>query len=58
MKPALLQCLRDLHAVRPVSHPHVRGRVYRAFHDLDDVVYWYRHCDREQIPPPFEGIVP
>jgi len=40
---------RDLHAVRPFGHSHIRGRVYCALHVLDDVVRWYRYRDREQV---------
>jgi hypothetical protein len=58
IKSALFQCSRHLHAVQPVSHSHVRGRVYRAFHDLDDVVHWYRHRDRKRIPPPLRESQP
>ena len=48
MKPALSQRSRDLHEERPLSHSHLRSRVYRAFHVLDDVAHWYLHRDCEQ----------
>lgn len=49
---------RDLHAVRPFRHLHVRGRVYCALHVLDDVVRWYRYRDSEWSPPSFERVMP
>lgn len=48
---------RDLHAVRPFGHSHIRGRVYCSLHVLDDVVRWYRYRDREQHSPSFGRII-
>jgi hypothetical protein len=49
---------RNLHAVRPFGHSHVRRRVYCSLHVLDDVVRWYRYSDREQPSPSFDIIIP